>query len=64
MLLVKSLSLSILSFQTFINDNELIDIPLIGKCFAWSNSQERLAMRRIGRFLIPKIWAEHYAEAV
>lgn len=41
-------------FSDFIIVNELSDLPLTGKRFAWSNSQVRIAMSRLDRFLISK----------
>lgn len=41
-------------FSDFINDNELIDLLLLGRRFAWSNNREQVAIIRGGMFLISK----------
>lgn len=48
----------------FINKNELIDLPVLGRRFTWSNNQERAAMSRLYRFLISKEWHEHFKDAI
>ena len=43
-------------FFDFIRDNELIDFPLVGSRYTWSNNQERLAMSGIDHILVNKEW--------
>ncbi|OVA05852.1 hypothetical protein BVC80_315g2 [Macleaya cordata] len=40
----------------FIDDWELVDIPLCGANFTWSNGQEVPTRSRIDRFLLNKRW--------
>lgn len=34
---------SMTSFSNFINDHELVNLPLTGRRFTWSNNQERVS---------------------
>ena len=45
------------SFSDFISINGLMDIPLEGGSYTWSNS---LSGSRIDRFLFSSEWEEHY----
>lgn len=45
-------SRSMTRFSDFINANKLLDLPLMGRRFTWSNNQERVVMSRINRFLL------------
>lgn len=60
----RTLTWSMETFFEFINENELIDLPLLGGKFTWSNNQERVAMSRIDRFLLSKEWDEHFVGAI
>lgn len=51
-------------FSDFINGNELIDLPLVGRKYRWSNNTERAAMSRLDRFLVSREWDEFYAGAI
>lgn len=51
-------------FTDFINSNELIDMPLVGRKFTWLNNQVGSAMSRIDRFLVSRDWEEHFAGAI
>lgn len=39
-------------FCEFANEHDLIDIPIVGAQFTWSNSQARPSLSRLDRFLI------------
>ncbi|XP_058211519.1 uncharacterized protein LOC131323689 [Rhododendron vialii] len=41
-------------FQEFINCMEVIDLPMVGRKFTWSNVQEENIQSRIDRFLVPQ----------
>uniref|UniRef100_A0A2N9G614 Uncharacterized protein n=1 Tax=Fagus sylvatica TaxID=28930 RepID=A0A2N9G614_FAGSY len=47
-------------FNDFISDCGLLDIPLEGGMFTWSNNREVPAMSRIDRFLISPAWVDHF----
>lgn len=44
----------------FINSHELVDLPLGGRRFTWTNNQERVAMSRIDHFMLSKEWKDHF----
>ncbi|XXG47876.1 hypothetical protein AAC387_Pa02g2445 [Persea americana] len=44
----------------FINENELMDLPLLGRRFTWSNNKEQAAMSRIDRFSLSTEWDDHF----
>ena len=47
-------------FSDFISDNGLIDIPLSGGNYTWSNNREMVSMSRIDRFLYTADWEEGF----
>ena len=47
-------------FSNFISECGLMDIPLEGGLFTWSNNREIPAMSRIDRFLFSPEWADHF----
>lgn len=50
--------------EDFINYNELIDLPLVGRKYTLSNNRERLVKSKIDHFLILKEWDEHFDHSV
>lgn len=55
-----SMSRSMELFFDFINANELLDFPLLGRRFTWSNNRIRPSMSIIDRFLFSNEWEEHF----
>lgn len=49
------------AFCTFIDTMNLVDLPLHGGSFTWSNGQQ---MSRIDSFLATNGWEEHFTEVV
>ena len=47
-------------FNDFISECGLLDIPLEGGMFTWSNNRDVPAMSRIDRFLLSTAWADHF----
>ena len=45
-------------FSNFISDHGLVDFPLIGGIFTWSNNREISSMSRLDRFLFSADWNE------
>ena len=48
------------NFVEFINAIELLDLPLIGRRFTWTNFQERCKFNRLDRFLISQDWLDKF----
>jgi hypothetical protein len=48
-------------FNDFISECGLLDIPLEGGLFTWSNNRDVPAMSRIDRFLFSPAWADHFS---
>lgn len=46
-------------FCDFVNRQELIDIPIVGVRFTWSNFQENPALSKLDCFLVSVEWEEH-----
>ena len=45
-------TLAIHQFSAFISEQILIDLPLVGRSFTWSNSREVASRSRFDRFLL------------
>lgn len=58
------ISSSMARFSEFINEHELVDLPLVGRKITWSNNQERAAVSRIDRFLLSKEWGDHFTRVI
>lgn len=43
-------------FSNFISEHGLIDLPLEGGSFTWSNSREVVSRLRLDRFLVTPTW--------
>jgi hypothetical protein len=49
-----------LDFSDFISNFGLLDIPLEGGSFTWSNNRTDVSMSRIDRFLYSMDWEDHF----
>lgn len=47
-------------FIEFGNNMELIDMPMCGRKFTWSNYQERAIQSRLDRFLLSQQWLDRF----
>ena len=47
-------------FSTFISEQSLVDLPLVGGTFTWSNSREVAFRSRLDRFLLSADWEENF----
>ncbi|KAL4194693.1 hypothetical protein AMTRI_Chr05g60730 [Amborella trichopoda] len=47
-------------FSDFIFRSELLDIPLQGNCFTWSNHSPQQSLSKLDRFLLSLNWEEHF----
>lgn len=48
----------------FVDQNELIDVPLLGARFTWSNFQESPSLSKLDRFLVSTDWDDHFAPSM
>lgn len=39
---------------------DLIDIPMCGRKYTWSNHQDRAILSRLDRFLLSQLWLDNY----
>ncbi|XP_075673783.1 uncharacterized protein LOC142643129 [Castanea sativa] len=47
-------------FSAFISEHSLVDLPLVGGNFTWSNSREVASRSRLDRFLLSADWEEKF----
>lgn len=50
------------SFSDWINSQALVDLPLKGASFTWSNNHTTLKVSRPDRFLVSNDWVDLYLE--
>ena len=55
-----NLSIGMMDFSDFISEQGLVDIPLEGGLFTWSDNQEDEIWSTIDRFLFSPDWEDHY----
>ena len=53
-------SAAMMQFSDFISDLDLVDIPLLGGRFTWSNSSENIYGSRIDSFLFSADWDDQF----
>ena len=49
-------------FSDFIEDLNLIDLPLEGGSYTWSSGTEQPSMSRIDRALVSHDWEQHFPD--
>jgi len=47
-------------FSAFISKQSLVDLPVVGGNFTWSNSREVASRSRLDRFLLSADWEENF----
>ena len=50
------------TFFEFVEDLNLVDLPLEGGSFTWSSGSDQPAMSRIDRFLVTPDWEDHFPD--
>ena len=58
----EALTPAMLDFSDFISTFGLVDIPLEGGSFTWSNNRTDISMSRIDRFLYSTDWEDHFPD--
>jgi hypothetical protein len=53
---------AMLEFSKFIFEQGLMDIPLVGENFTWSNNRDSLSWSRIDRFLLSPDWEAQFLD--
>jgi hypothetical protein len=57
----RRMSSAMWEFSDFISDLGLLDLPLLGGNFTWSNNQEFPYMSRLDRFLVSTDWDDQFS---
>ena len=55
-----SFTIAMQEFSNFISEQGLIDLPLQGGSFTWSNSREVASKARLDRFLFSANWGDRF----
>jgi hypothetical protein len=50
------------SFSDWVDSHNLVDLPLVGGCYTWSNGTTTPSMSRIDRALVSLDWEAHYSD--
>ncbi|KAL4196362.1 hypothetical protein AMTRI_Chr04g182850 [Amborella trichopoda] len=59
-----SISQGMREFSDFISQNELLDIPLQGSRYTWSNHATNPTLSKLDRFLFSLNWEEHFPRSL
>ena len=51
-------------FSEFVEDHNLVDLPLEGGSFTWSSGSDQPAMSRIDRALVTPDWEEYFPNVI
>lgn len=49
-----------LEFKIFIDNMEVLDLPMMGRRFTWTNFQDNAIHNRLDRFLVSLEWVEKF----
>ncbi|KAL5709789.1 hypothetical protein ACHQM5_020434 [Ranunculus cassubicifolius] len=51
-------------FSEFVENNELVDLPMVGRKYTWARGGRSLSMSRLDRFVVSSEWVTLYSHPI
>ncbi|KAL5699114.1 hypothetical protein ACHQM5_030058 [Ranunculus cassubicifolius] len=51
-------------FSEFVENNELVDLPMVGRKYTWAGGGRSLSISRLDRFIVSSEWVALYSHSI